>query len=162
MFFCFFHGRKCFFVKISFVFHGRQAFFLHFTIFTRGRRAFFFYFPLIWCFRDAVFPPWGSYWTHIGQSAARTSSSWKGASMGLCRWPRPRGDYSCPTCESIARQRQRVCRAIARRLALDSSRLKINRRLREKLNFATPRLEFCKYCSECCSWLTLYIVRILS
>ena len=124
MFFCFFHGRKCFFVKISFVFHGRQAFFLHFTIFTRGRRAFFFYFPLIWCFRDAVFPPWGSYWTHIGQSAARTSSSWKGASMGPCCRPRPCGGYSCPTWESIARQRQRICRVIACKLALDSFRLK--------------------------------------
>ena len=64
-----------------------------------------------------------------------------------CRRPRPCGGCSCPACESIARQRQRVCRAIARRLALDSSRLKINRRLREKLNFATPRLEFCKYYS---------------
>ena len=64
-----------------------------------------------------------------------------------CRRPRPFGGCSCPACESIARQRQRICRAIARRLALDSSRLKINRRLREKLNFATPRLEFCKYYS---------------
>ena len=37
-----------------------------------------------------------------------------------CRRPRPCGGYSCPTCESIARQRQRICRAIARRLTLDS------------------------------------------
>jgi len=28
---------------------------------------------------------------------------------------------------------------------------KINRRPREKLNFATPRLEFYKYYSECCT-----------
>ena len=33
-----------------------------------------------------------------------------------CRWPRPYGDCSCLTYESIARQRQRICRAIARRL----------------------------------------------
>ena len=37
-----------------------------------------------------------------------------------CRRPRPCGGCSCPACESIARQRQRICRAIARRLALDS------------------------------------------
>ena len=41
-----------------------------------------------------------------------------------CRRPRPRGDCSCPACESIARQRKRNCRAIVRRLALDSFRLK--------------------------------------
>ena len=38
----------------------------------------------------------------------------------LCRRPRLCGGCSCPACESIARQRQRICRAIARRLALDS------------------------------------------
>ena len=41
-----------------------------------------------------------------------------------CRRPRPYGGCSCPACESIARQRQRTCRAITRRLALNSSRLK--------------------------------------
>ena len=40
-----------------------------------------------------------------------------------CR-PRPCGGYSCPAWESIARQRLRICRVIARRLALDSFRLK--------------------------------------
>ena len=42
----------------------------------------------------------------------------------LCRRPRPCGGCSCPACESIARQRKRICRVIVRRLALDSSRLK--------------------------------------
>ena len=68
-----------------------------------------------------------------------------------CRRPRPCGGCSCPACESIARQRQRVCRAIARRLVLDSSRLKSTGDQGEKLNFATPRLEFYKYYSECCT-----------
>ena len=41
-----------------------------------------------------------------------------------CRRPRPCGGCSCPACESIARQRQRICRVIACKLALDSFRLK--------------------------------------
>ena len=88
--------------------------------------------------------------------AVRTSSSWKSASMRLCRWPRLCGGCSCPPCESIARQRQRICRAIVRRLTLDSFRLKSTGGQGEKLNFATQKQEFYKYYSWYCAyWLTL-------
>ena len=107
-------------------FHGRRTFSLHFTIFRAVGRVFFLFSvnPMLQRRGLFLFFSMGLISNSHRVEAARTSSSWKSASMGPCRRPRPCGGCSCPACESIARQRQRICRAIVRRLALDSSRLK--------------------------------------
>ena len=103
-FFYVFHGRKELFLAFIVVFHGRKEVIVKKPFVPRGRQAFFLHF--------------------LASSTGEEYSFYIFSPWRKSCWPRPCGVCSCPACESIARQRQRVCRAIARRLALDSSRLK--------------------------------------
>ena len=136
--FLFLPWKKMFSVKISFVVRGRQAFFLHFLASSMDDELSFFILlssePSDECsffvFRssDASETRFFLFFLHgVISNAQRVERSTNFLIMKKrksCRRPRPCGGCSCPACESIARQRQRICRAIARRLALDSFRLK--------------------------------------
>ena len=126
-FFIFFRGRRAFFLHFTIFALGRQAFLFCFTIFRAVGRVFLFLFSVNPMLQRHSFSCFFSIGLISNAHRAERSTNFlimKGASMGPCCRPRPYGGYSCLTCESFARQCQRICRAIARRLELDSSRLK--------------------------------------
>ena len=123
-FFNVFHGRQELFLAFIVVFHGRRTFFLHFLSSSmEDERSFLFSANLMLQRRSfSCFFSMG-----LISNAHRIERSTNFLIMKkhkLCRRPRPCGGCSCPACESIARQRQRICRVIACKLALDSFRLK--------------------------------------
>ena len=128
--FLFLPWKKMFSVKISFVFHGRRTFLSHFLSSSMEDELSLYILlssePSDECSSLFSVNPMlqrrsFSCFSSIGfiSNAHRVERSTNFLIMKKrksCRRPRPRGDYSCPACESIARQRQRICRAIARRL----------------------------------------------
>ena len=138
MFFCFFHGRKCFSLKYPSSFmEDKHSFYIFYLLPWKTSVLFTFYYLYPWAtgvlflfsanlmFQRRSFSCFFS--MGLISNAYRVERSTNFLIMEKCkscRRPRPCGGCSCPAYESIARQRLRICRVIARRLALDSSRLK--------------------------------------
>ena len=142
--FLFLPWKKMFSVKISFVAHGRRASFLHFLASPAGEeysflillsspageeRSFLFYYlpsrrtSVLFLFSANPMLQRRSFSCFFSMGLISNSHRVERSTNFLimrkrksCRRPRPYGGCSCPAYESISRQRQRVCRAIARRL----------------------------------------------
>ena len=116
-FFIFFRGRRAFFLHFTIFALGRQAFLFCFTIFRAVGRVFLFLFsvnPMLQRHSFSCFFSMGL--ISNSHRVERSTNFLIMEERKLCRWPRPFGGCSCPACESIARQRQRICRVIVRRL----------------------------------------------
>ena len=148
VFFVVFHGRKEVIVKKSFVFHGRRTFFLHFFYFFHGRKCFSLKYPSS-SMEDELF-------FHIFYLLP-----WKTSVLFFVLLSSPVGDECFFLFSANPMLQRRSFSSIglisnAHRAERSTNFLIMKsasmvRRPRETLNFATPRLEFYKYYSECCT-----------